>query len=860
MFGLKQLNIGRKLPLSVAAIVILVTSITTVLAYVEVRRQLLAVAAERLGHLSTQFQGMLETSARQANAAMSSVASREPVLAYLAAPSNATDSAARAAIQSYQRTNTAFRANELWDARGTPLFSSSVTAPVDANTRSALISALGTSPTGFTSAYRLIGDTLESATIVSVRRDSALLGFFVHRRVLNATPQSVRNVTELMGKDARLMIGSRSGDVWIDLVNVVEGVPRELLSDTGVVRFRRPTGENVLARIRPVANTEWVIAVEFLEDPVLAPAASFVRRALAVAILLSIVGAIIGFAVSRQITKPLQEVTQAAAALASGQDSARVTISRRDELGQLATSFNSMAEQIEMGHKRLESAVERYRMLFDRNPFPMWVYERGTLAFLEVNEAAIRHYGYARSEFLAMTLKDLRRADEVPQLVAAAGEPLDGPSRVGQWKHRRKDGSIIDVEIARTDIELQGKISSFALANDITDRLAAEHALAESRDRIELQIGRLNALRAIDLAILGTTDLRLLLKSVLQEIQSQLHPDAAAIFLFNPHSLTIDTSASIGYRTRAAERERVALGDGVAGRAARERRTIAVPDVSAIQMSDHLRRVIDDEGIRSVYAIPLIAKGQIIGVLDALFRKPYDASEDWLQFCEALAGQAAMAIESCKTFEDLQRTNLELSLAYDRTIEGWSRALDLRDRETEGHTQRVTELTLRLCRLAGITEAELVHVRRGALLHDIGKMGVPDAILHKPGKLTDDEWKVMRQHPGLAAQLLSPIEYLRPAIDIPYCHHEAWDGSGYPRGLKGDQIPLASRLFSVVDVWDALRSNRPYRPGWEASKVRDYIRDQSGIRFDPQAVELFFRLLDEDQLDAAGLHPNVNAA
>src|SRR4030095_309227 len=148
---------------------------------------------------------------------------------------------------------------------------------------------------------------------------------------------------------------------------------------------------------------------------------------------------------------------------------------------------------------------------------------------------------------------------------------------------------------------------------------------------------------------------------------------------------------------------------------------------------------------------------------------------------------------------------------YDSTIEGWSRALDLRDRETEGHTIRVTEMTLKIARIAGMADAELVHLKRGALLHDIGKMGIPDAILLKPDKLETEEWVIMRRHPVYAYELLLPIEYLQPSLDIPYCHHEKWDGSGYPRGLKGEQIPLAARLFAVIDVWDALRSDRPYR-------------------------------------------------
>jgi len=161
------------------------------------------------------------------------------------------------------------------------------------------------------------------------------------------------------------------------------------------------------------------------------------------------------------------------------------------------------------------------------------------------------------------------------------------------------------------------------------------------------------------------------------------------------------------------------------------------------------------------------------------------------------------------------------------------------DKETEGHTQRVEKITLRIAKSMGIKNEELVQIRRGALLHDIGKMGIPDHILLKPGPLSDEEWVIMRKHPVYAYELLSPIAFLKPALDIPYCHHEKWDGSGYPRGLKGEQIPLAARIFAIVDVWDALRSDRPYRAAWPEMKTMEYIREQAGTHFDPAIVELF---------------------
>ncbi len=195
----------------------------------------------------------------------------------------------------------------------------------------------------------------------------------------------------------------------------------------------------------------------------------------------------------------------------------------------------------------------------------------------------------------------------------------------------------------------------------------------------------------------------------------------------------------------------------------------------------------------------------------------------------------------------VETLNSELLKAYDKTIEGWVHALDLRDHETEGHTQRVTEMTVWFAQMTGITDAQtLKQIWRGALLHDIGKLGVPDAILLKPAKLTAQEWTIMRHHPVYSYELLSPIAYLRPAIDIPYCHHEKWDGNGYPRQLKGEQIPLAGRIFAIIDVWDALRSNRPYRAALPEAEVRQYLIEQSGKHFDPNVLQAFLKCFPEE--------------
>ena len=369
--------------------------------------------------------------------------------------------------------------------------------------------------------------------------------------------------------------------------------------------------------------------------------------------------------------------------------------------------------------------------------------------------------------------------------------------------------------------------------------------IKRAEETIQRHLEHLTALVEIDHAINFSFDLNLSLTILLTHAVVQLGVDAADVLLFNPTSRTLEYVAGRGFHTKAVEHVRQPLGEGYAGSAAQERHIVHIPDLAKEHDSFLGRMLLAGEKFVSYHGVPLIAKGQVMGVLEVFQRAQLVRDEEWLDFLKALAAQAAIAIDNATLFNNLQRSNSELAQAYDATIEGWSRALELRDNVTQGHAQRVTALTVKVAHLFGLSDAELVQVRWGALLHDIGKMGIPDGILLKHGPLTEEEWAVMKKHTVFAYEMLSPIRYLRSALDIPYAHHEKWDGTGYPLGLKGEQIPLMARIFAVVDVWDALRSDRLYRTSWSVEKVREHLRSLAGTHFDPHVVKV---CLDSDFL------------
>ena len=390
--------------------------------------------------------------------------------------------------------------------------------------------------------------------------------------------------------------------------------------------------------------------------------------------------------------------------------------------------------------------------------------------------------------------------------------------------------------------------SELELLTLVANTSAVEIQNARLIQQFERHVQRLTALHAIDSAINSSTDLRLSLRVVLEHTNRLLEVDAASVLVLNPVTLNLDFVAGTGFRTGRVSRSSIRLGEGLAGKAALQRAPVQSTDLSAIASSFSQSQFVEMEKFQSYMAVPLISKGKVSGVLELFHREALDTNQGWLDFLNILADQVALAVDNAYLYEGLERANVELTMAYDATIEGWSRALDLRDKETEGHTQRVTDLTLSLAQSMGIPENQMPHIRRGALLHDIGKMGVPDYILRKPSGLTPEEWEIMRQHPRLAYDLLSPIAYLRPALDIPFSHHEKWDGTGYPQGLKGEQIPLVARMFAIVDVYDALTSDRPYRPAWPREKALAYIKEQSGQQFDPRVVDAFLLLMGEGDL------------
>jgi len=360
------------------------------------------------------------------------------------------------------------------------------------------------------------------------------------------------------------------------------------------------------------------------------------------------------------------------------------------------------------------------------------------------------------------------------------------------------------------------------------------------------RVKRLQAQQMIDKTIAGVYDLRMMLEIIVTQATTLLPAAAVSLLMYEPHSHSLTHAASSGFQTHQYPAARGKLGEGYAGQAALEHKTIHLSDLENSDPLFERIALVKEEKFLCYSVTPLMAKGQLKGVLEVFHRDDFKHDKEWTGYLESLASQTAVAIEDQENIDRLRRNAIELTQAYDKTIEGWSLALDLRDDETEGHSLRVAEITLKLAQKMGVSQADQIHIRRGALLHDMGKLGVPDSILLKPGKLSKEEWEIMKNHSRYAFDMLSPIAYLRPALDIPYYHHEKWDGSGYPTGLKGEQIPLAARIFAIVDVWDALNSDRPYRDAWPEEKIRNYIREQSGSHFDPAIVEAFFEVIEHE--------------
>lgn len=355
------------------------------------------------------------------------------------------------------------------------------------------------------------------------------------------------------------------------------------------------------------------------------------------------------------------------------------------------------------------------------------------------------------------------------------------------------------------------------------------------------RLQQVQALHDVDMAISASLDQNFSLQAILGHTIRLMEVDAASILLLNPDTLALEYKAGYGFiHPHSFEGMSIRLGESIAGQVALKQVTVTVDDLphqAEYVMTERLRQ----EQFLSMHAAPMMVKGQVIGVLQAFHRDICPHDYEKVDFLDALAAQAAIAVNNARMFSDLEKSNLELQLAYDATIEGWSLATDLRDKETEGHSLRVASLAVRLAELMGVSGKEIVHLRRGGLLHDIGKLAIPDSILFKPGPLDDDEWALMRLHPVRARDMLQRISFLKPALIIPLHHHEKYDGTGYPDGLSGEQIPLAARIFALIDVWDALTNDRPYRKAWTADQALAYIREQSGKHFDPQVVAVFLQ-------------------
>ena len=492
-----------------------------------------------------------------------------------------------------------------------------------------------------------------------------------------------------------------------------------------------------------------------------------------------------------------------------------------------------------------EESNQRLRMAMAASQQGIFDYNVQTKQ-LTVDDAFYRLLGYDPGGVFVETQDSFLQSihpDDVENYLTVFREYMEGRSDLfrvefrhkaadGDWRWLQSIGKTVKYDVDQKPLRILGTFL------DITEKknaeLEIERLLQESQNRLQ----RLETLRAIDHSINENEPLSVTLKLLTKNMKEHLKVDAVSIYIMEKESHRYSLAIADGFLPATIQKLQLLRNRFPEIEA--DLKSLRQLNAGSKDLWPELTDLMNEEDFQDFQIIPLIMQGnEMKGVLQLFSREKFNINSEWLLYNETLAGQKAIAVANTKMIDGLKKANADLEKAYDRTIEGWSRALDLRDKETKGHSSRVMQMTMDLARISGISEEDIIHIRRGALLHDMGKMGIPDSILLKPAKLTEEEFDIIRKHPQFAYDMLYPIDYLRPALDIPYSHHEKWDGSSYPQGLIGEKIPIAARLFAVVDVYDALTSYRPYREPWSHAETMEYIRSMSGSHFDPKIVQVF---------------------
>ncbi len=492
--------------------------------------------------------------------------------------------------------------------------------------------------------------------------------------------------------------------------------------------------------------------------------------------------------------------------------------------------------------KSTRQLVSKLSQAVEQNPIGIIITDgKGGIEY--ANQGIVKVFGYTPEELALKTMTELIPPSVSPEDVDQMRLALkNGHKYEREIQNYKKDGTPFWERFVVSPITpSHGKVTNtLCLVEDVTEQYL-------NRERIFQQVEELSALRTIDLAISSNLDLLATLNIISNLAVKHLGVDAVCILFYDAQCHMLHSAVTYGFQQDPGVDIPFPAAADLTDWELMEEFSIHIPENLKENKSTHLLPFPVEEQFQSCFGLPLVAKAEVKGLFVVYRKNAFTPEQHWLDFFYNLATQTAVALDNYELFRNLKQSNTELLRAYEATIEGWSKALKYRDQETGEHSVRTTQWTVDLAKEMGYPVEELVHIRRGALLHDIGKVAVPDGILNKPGPLSESEWKEMKKHPVAAFEVLSPIQFLSRSLDIPYCHHERWNGTGYPRGLKGEEIPLAARIFSVIDVYDALTSDRPYRPAWPEDKVIQYLREQSGIQFDPAVVEAFLSLLEKQK-------------